>query len=196
MELADRVKLYNDTYGVKYPASVIHGGGGWYSAVWLLGNNYRNKSRLYGAYPPTYLMRVLSMFPDSTRVMHAFSGSLPPGDYTRVDIEPSNGPDLVCRVEDVSKVYPEGSFDLVVADPPYTRADSTIYGTKHPNKSRCIREIAKVLTPNGYLIWLDTQLPMYSKKVVVPRILIAIVRSTNHRVRLCTVFQRVGEISG
>lgn len=45
-------------------------------ATWSGGWDYQNQSRMYGAYPKSYLERVFSMFPDARRVLHLFSGSL------------------------------------------------------------------------------------------------------------------------
>jgi hypothetical protein len=60
-------------------------------ATWLLGNDYRVKSQYYGGYPKGYLPRVMALFPDAkgTAILHVFSGSLPKGDYHRVDLNPS-----------------------------------------------------------------------------------------------------------
>lgn len=48
----------------------------WISATWITGNNYHNPSGYYGSYPPGYLSKIFSMFPDSKCMMHLFSGSL------------------------------------------------------------------------------------------------------------------------
>ncbi len=32
--------------------------------TWLLGNDYRNRSSFYGAYPPGFLKRLAALFPD------------------------------------------------------------------------------------------------------------------------------------
>src|SRR4051812_8562697 len=36
-------------------------------ATWVMGNDYRTRSGLYGAYPHGYLPRVLALFPDARR---------------------------------------------------------------------------------------------------------------------------------
>lgn len=66
--------------GVKHGASFMRGhnarGEQTIYGTWLGGQDYRNKSTLYGAYPRGYLERALSLFPDAKRILHLFSGSL------------------------------------------------------------------------------------------------------------------------
>jgi len=45
-------------------------------AAWLGGQDYQNKSGMYGAYPRGYLERAMMLFPDAERILHLFSGSL------------------------------------------------------------------------------------------------------------------------
>lgn len=183
-----RIELYNTTFGAKYPGSYIHRSGRWNSAIWMLGNNYKG-SGFYGAYPPSYLCRIMSLFDGNGRILHAFSGSLEPGNYTRVDVNPSSNPDIVSTIENMPLM--DNTFDLVIADPPYSPADAEKYGYQYPNKRLCLREIHRILISNGYLVWLDTRMPMYRKDMFLPICLIGIIRSTNHRVRLCTIFRRI-----
>lgn len=76
-----------DAYAATFPDRVEAGGGFTRGkdaatgrervfASWMGGQDYRNKSGMYGAYPAGYLERVFSMFPDARRVLHLFSGSL------------------------------------------------------------------------------------------------------------------------
>lgn len=186
--MLDRVAFYNGSYGKKYPASIIHTDGGWCSAYWMLGNNYRSKIKFYGSYPPEYLGRIMALFPDAKRIMHAFSGALPKSNYVRVDMNPENHPDRVASIENLP--YMDDTFDLCVADPPYDRSDSERYGTPHPNKSKCLNELIRVAEPGGYIVWLDTRKPMYRKREVELACVIAIDRSTNHRIRGCWIFRK------
>lgn len=75
-----------DIFARAFPERVAHGagfvlaksavGGETMYATWMGGNDYRNKSTLYGAYPKLYLDGALSLFPDARRILHLFSGSL------------------------------------------------------------------------------------------------------------------------
>lgn len=194
----DRVDHYKKIYR-KYPASypwlvreqdrdVLY-------AIWVMGQDYRNKTKLYGAYPPDYVNRINALFPEKRNVLHAFSGSLPPGDYHRVDLidrvdvqDPLFVQGDVC---DVFQFYGRRSFDLIVADPPYSDDDATKYDTPMVNRLKAMHALSTVILRGGHLVWLDTTWPIHSKEQWVTVGRIPIIRSTNHRVRLCTIFERV-----
>lgn len=188
LSLQDRADLYEAAFP-KYPKLLADKG--WLLGVWNIGNNYKG-SGYHGAYPPSYLKRIMALFPDAKRVLHLFSGSLPPGDYVRFDrrTDLPNGVDVVGEAEDLSKHFDPGSFDVILADPPYTEADAQKYGTCLCNRNKVVAECAKVLAPGGWLLWMDQVLPMYRKAEWERCIEIAISRSTNHRVRAVFGFRR------
>ena len=159
----------------------------WLWATWIIGSNYKG-SGFYGSFPPRFLDRVMSMFGDAQNVLHLFSGSLPPGDYTRFDMV--TDADVVGNAEELSKHFAPDSFDLIIADPPYHPQAAKRYGTPMPNRLKVTRECYEVLSPGGYLLWLDTMLPMFRKNQFEWRISIGIFGSTNHRVRGLSGFQR------
>lgn len=145
------------------PLCIYHGncadgfGAAWVfkrSGVWMLGNNYKG-SGFYGAYPPQYVKRVMALFPDAKRVMHLFSGSLPPGDYTRVDIGTNKRrdgtwyPDVVADANTLSRSVKRKHFDLIMADPPYTKADAARYGTPMIQRKKVLEQCSLVLRPGG-----------------------------------------------
>ena len=82
-------------------------------------------------------------------------------------------------------------FKLIIADPPYTPEDAKKYGYKMPNRKKVLSECYKVVCPGGYLVWLDTRVPMWRKKEWKMVGTIGIVRSSNHRVRMVFIFKRV-----
>jgi len=65
------------------------------------------------------------------------------------------------------------------------------YGTPMVNRRLVFNAVAHVTPPGAHLVWLDTVWPMHSKKQWITVARIAIVRSTNHRIRMTTIFQRV-----
>ena len=157
----------------------------WLDGVWLLGNNYKG-SGLYGSYPPNYLKRIMSLFPDAKRILHLFSGSLQKGNYIRFDI---NKPSDI--IGDAHKLpFKPNSFDLILADPPYSLEDAKHYGKPLINRNKVVFQCSSILEPKGYLVWLDQVLPMFKKENLNLCGLIGIVRSTNHRFRIVSIFKK------
>lgn len=200
MSIDARANAYASVY-TKWPASwprrvdeqdrdVIY-------ATWVLGNDYRTRSKLYGAYPHGYLDRVLALFPDVDRaqILHVFAGSVAADVWTRLDSKAERGADVIGNVYDCAALLrdrmPVGGYPLVLADPPYSSADAEKYGTPMVNRGKAMRAIADVTMPGGHLVWLDTVWPMHSKTQWVTVGRISVWRSTNHRLRACTIFQRV-----
>ena len=192
--MAERAELYEQAEpGKKWPASVPWvGPDGRIYGMWILGQDYRNRSPLYGAYPPNYVMRVEALFPDRDRVLHLFSGSLPVGSYTRFDIREDAECDVRGDAHQLSTHFRPGEFDFVMADPPYSCSDADRYGTPWIQRNKVVKEVCKVLRPGGFLVWLDQVLPMYRKDTLNLQGVIGLVRSTNHRFRVVTIFERVG----
>ncbi len=212
MRPEDRALLYSEAFP-DYPA--LGASKGWLAGTWMIGNNYRRTNDLYGAYPPSYLKRVHSMFPEARRVLHLFSGGLTrqhaaeiATKYTGVSYDlsfcaPGEGvmhlvdskgqdegryPTIQCSVENIP--LSDGYFDLVLADPPYSAADAQQYGVKMPNLAKVMREAARVTRPGGNLVWLSTSFPMYRSDQWKLWGTIQLLRSTNHRVRGVFIFSR------
>jgi hypothetical protein len=185
--LQERAEFYRKTFPT-WPAP--RADERWIDGMWVLGQDYRG-SGYYGSYPPNYLKRVLSMFPDAEKILHLFSGSLPKGDYIRFDSNQNLDAEVYGNAHNLSEFFSSESFDLILADPPYTLEDANHYGTPMINRNTVIKEVEKILTPNGYLIWLDQVLPMFRKDQLHLCGLIGIVRSTNHRFRVSCWFKKV-----
>lgn len=134
--------------------------------IWMIGNNYKRPNGYYGEYPPHYVDRVRSLFPDKTHMMHLFSGSIQssdPDEWT-VDVQETGFyPMTVCRAEEVHTKFKPDAFNIVLADPPYSPADAKAYGTKMPNIPAVLRSLHHVVTPGGVVVWLSTRPPMYRK---------------------------------
>lgn len=164
---------------------------------WLIGRWYATDRQFYGSYPPSYLARVCSLFPDCTRVLHLFSGSLKDVRMNEVtfDIKPELSP-MVC--DDVRNLrhFKEGAFDLILADPPYEASDFEKYGCKPFNKVKVVAQCSVLVKSGGFLVWLDTRMPMFSKRDWQLYGYIGLVQSTNHRVRQITMFQKVKSNGG
>lgn len=196
MTLRDRAEAFKRAFP-QWPASwpwfVEEDGREVFYAVWVVGNDYHNSTRYYGAYPPRFLDKLMAFFPDMTPadILHVFSGSLPAGPYTRVDVNPLLEPDVVGDVYDAPALFRDRApFGLVVADPPYSDDDAEKYGTVMVDRGRVTRALAAVVRPGGFLAWLDCVWPMHRKDRWQTVARIYLQRSTNHRVRACHLFER------
>lgn len=193
MDVNERIARYAASEdGVRFPASIPRWDGRWMTGTWVMGQDYRATSRLYGAYPPRYLRRVYPLLPerDTHRTLHLFSGSLPasPRDI-RVDRSAERPGDL--RADASHLPLRDESVMVTLADPPYSRDDATRYGEPMPDRRRVLHEAARVTVSGGILVWLDVILPPFTKREWHWWGAITIIRSTNHRVRVATFFQRV-----
>lgn len=186
--MAQRAELYNSAFP-KFPPLVATRR--WLYGMWVLGNDYRG-SGYYGAYPPAYLKRMAALFPDADNILHLFSGSLPPGHYTRFDCRAELEPEVVGTAERLPEYFKPGAFDLVYADPPYSEEDAEHYGRALVSRNLVMRSLLPVVCRGGYVVWLDQVLPMYRKTDWCLDGTIGLVRSTNHRVRVVFLFRRLG----
>lgn len=187
----ERVKNYENVTG--FPSSLFIGGDNRVVGIFIMGNDYRVKSKYYGGYPAGYLKRIRALFPDKRSALHLFSGKVDtelfPG--KTVDINPENNPDYIDdaqRLEDV----PLDQFDLVLADPPYSIEDAQHYGTSMV-KRNLVMKVLNRLKPGAHVVWLDQVLPMYRKDTFKMEAVIGMVKSTNHRFRVITIFKRKKE---
>ena len=155
-----------------------------------MGNDYRVRSSYYGGYPAGYLRRVRALFPDKHRILHLFSGEVDlaafPSDT--VDMNPALSPTYVDDAQILAGV-PLDQYDLVLADPPYSVEDCEHYGTSMVKRNLVMRALSR-LRPGAHVVWLDQMLPMYRKDTFAVEAAIGMVKSTNHRFRIVTVFSR------
>ena len=191
MTLAERIDSYNAR--MPYPQSLFLAGDGRIVGTWIMGNNYRATSDVYGSYPHGYLKRVKALFPDKASVLHLFSGLVDrtawPGDT--LDIRPEVNPTYVCDAQQSLHGVPLDSYDIVLADPPYSVEDAERYRTTMIKRNRIMRRLAECCKPGTHVVWLDQVLPMYRKTEWSVVGVIGMVRSTNHRFRVITIFERL-----
>ena len=164
--------------------------------MWVMGNDYRVKSTYYGGFPAGYLRRIISLFPDKRNVLHLFSGhvdkSIIPG--ITVDINSLLKPDIIDDAQTLTRV-PLETYDLVMSDPPYSVEDCDHYATTMIKRNVVMRSLGERLTPGAHVVWLDQVLPMYRKDQFCIEAIIGMVKSTNHRFRVITIFKCIrGEI--
>ena len=173
-----------------FPKSLFVAADGRVVGTWIMGNDYRVKSEYYGGYPAGYLRRVRALFPDKKRTLHLFSGKVDltafPGDT--VDINAEFHPTYVDNAQTLLSV-PLENYDLVLADPPYSVEDAERYQTTMVKRNLAMRALQR-LPIGAHIVWLDQVLPMYRKDAFDQEAVIGMVKSTNHRFRVATVFRR------
>lgn len=187
MNWKERINNYHTATG--FPESLFIGGDGRCVGTWIMGNNYRVKSEYYGGYPAGYLRRVKSLFPDKKNVLHLFSGrvdkSVIPG--ATVDLNSDLMPDYVDDAQTLDNV-PLETFDIVLADPPYSIEDAERYQVSMVKRNKVMQALGNRLSPGCHVVWLDQVLPMYRKDQFSIEAVIGMVKSTNHRFRVVTIF--------
>lgn len=190
MNWTERIANYERETG--FPASLFIAGDGRVVGTLIMGNDYRVKSTYYGGYPAGYLKRMKALFPDKRRVLHLFSGKVDtatfPGDT--VDINAANVPTYVDDAQTLTKV-PLETFDLVMADPPYSVEDCDHYQTTMVKRNVVMRALGARLHAGAHVVWLDQVLPMYRKDQFRLEAVIGMVKSTNHRFRVICVFRKL-----
>lgn len=186
--LQQRADFYKQVFP-KFPALTI-GEDGRIQGMWIMGNNYKTKGD-YGAYPHGYLKRITSLFPDCFPVLHLFSVNLPlSANYLRFDLHKQYA-DIAGDAHELGSYFDnKETFEIIYADPPYSVEDCEHYGTAMVNRNKVVQECYKILKPNGFLVWLDQVLPMYCKDEFSIVGVIGMVKSTNHRFRVVTIFQK------
>ncbi len=184
-------RLDNYTKWTGFPQSMFVSPDGRVYGTWIMGNDYRVKSTYYGGYPAGYLHRVRALFPDRPYALHLFSGKVDteamPGDT--VDINPHNHPTYLDDAQTLKKV-PLGLYGLVLADPPYSVEDSEHYQTTMIKRNVVMRALGEGLNPGAYVVWLDQVLPMYRKDQFSLEAAIGMMKSTNHRFRMVSIFRK------
>lgn len=183
MKLEERIENYHNTFP-NYSKLLINNE--CIEGIWVMGNNYKTKSSLYGAYPHGYLERIQALFPlVPKRTLHLFSGSIEDSDdYDKVDFNTG------INAEEMSQVIPNDYYELIYSDPPYSIEDCDHYGCVMVKRNIVFKECFKVLKKGGILIWLDQVLPQYKKTEFKILARIGMVKSTNHRFRVITIFQK------
>ncbi|MGC8469999.1 MAG: hypothetical protein ACP5NI_08865 [Acetobacteraceae bacterium] len=188
MDWNDRITNYARATG--FPKCLFIGPDGRVVGTWIMGNDYRVRSEYYGGYPAGYLRRIRALFPDKMRVLHLFSGRVDlaafPGDT--VDINPEFHPTYVDDAQTLCRV-PLENYDLVLADPPYSVEDADHYQTTMIKRNVVMRALHR-LPQDAHVVWLDQVLPMYRKDVFEQEGVIGMVKSTNHRFRVISIFRR------
>lgn len=178
-----------------FPRSLFLAEDGRVVGTWIMGNDYRVKSGYHGGYPNTYLRRMRALFPEKEQCLHLFAGKVDtqlwPGDT--LDARPELTPTFCCRAENIRREVGDATvatYDIILADPPYSGEDADKYGVAMVNRNRVVDELADCMQSGAHLVWLDQVLPMYRKDEFSLEATIGVWRSTNHRFRGISIFRR------
>jgi hypothetical protein len=198
---------YEDAHVLELDAAAVVADSRWICGTWCIGACYANPNPLYGAYPRGYLERIHSMFPEARNILHVFSGGLTleaavasasfrahTNDDYDIELVDLHGPEkgrYPTWQGDVHLLPLEwkGRFDLILADPPYSAEDAFTYEVPMIVRRDVMRSLHSVCKRGGNLVWLDTQWPMHRKSQWRTWGHIGLVRSTQHRVRLISMFE-------
>ena len=189
MTWAERLANYAKETG--YPLAASVDANGQVYGIWVMGNNYATGTALYGGYPYGYLARIKALFPEKRRVLHLFSGDVAldvlPGDT--VDVRADRRPTYVDDAQTLALV-PVDEYDLICADPPYSVEDAEHYGPTMVKRNKVMDALGQRMTPGAHVAWLDQVLPMYRKVDFAVEGYVGMVKSTNHRFRVVTIFRK------
>lgn len=195
LSLAARAQLYNQKFShLGPPNTPIHYSSGngreFITGFWFTGGG--NISDLYGSYQTEYLKRIETLFPDSHKTLHLFSGNIPPSDkYLRVGLpEGDFVPDVLADAHKLSSIL-TFKADLIYADPPYSHEDSEHYSDSMVNRAVVLDECAQVLEPGGFIVWLDQGLPTFKNELLQLVGCIGYLRSTSNRYRMIAIFRKL-----
>jgi SAM-dependent methyltransferase len=161
----------------------------WIYGVWYCGTAF-TKVKLHGQYPPTFLKRALSLFPQANDVLHCPSGTIV-GHGVTVDRVVDEVRRPMVQADARSLPFADSSFDLFLSDPPYTSEDSLRYGCPPFPLHAMMREAKRVLRPDGYLGVLHTYYPSYRRKEWQLVGLIAVVTGFQRATRMFSIFKNM-----
>jgi SAM-dependent methyltransferase len=146
-------------------------------------------SKYKGGFPRFFeqnLMQLLG-WPERDRVLHPFGGRAEYG--VRVDLDESLEPDLVADAHELP--FADGSFDVVVLDPPYSDEEAlALYGKRPKMRPQTYtREAVRVLREGGWLVvYGDREPPRPKRCNHAFRIVVSL--RPHHRPRVAMVFQK------
>ncbi len=184
-------RIANYMKETKYPNGLHAGDDGRILGIWVMGNNYKVKSDYYGGYPAGYLRRIKALFPDKHNPLHLFSGKVEldilGGDT--VDMDEELEPTFIDDAQTLVNV-PIEEYDLILADPPYSVEDADHYKPTMVKRNKVMSSLGKRAVKGTHVVWLDQVLPMYRKDQWDMIGLIGMVKSTNHRFRVISIFEK------
>lgn len=144
------------------------------------------KSRYRGAFPLYFEENLVQLLGYPERILHPFGGMAETG--TRVDLNASVEPDILADAHDLP--LEDGSFDLVVLDPPYSDEEAReLYETPKLRPGVYIAEAVRVLREGGWLVLYGDREPRRPPRCNHAMRIVVVLRP-GHRPRIAGVFQK------
>jgi hypothetical protein len=189
MDVQQRIDNY--VLQTKYPRSLFVSEDKRIVGTWIMGNAYGVKSGYYGGYPHGYLKRIKALFPDKHSCLHVFSGKVDQSAWVgdTVDLNSEMDPTYLDDAQELKNV-PLEHYDIILADPPYSVEDAEHYKPTMVKRNKVMSALARVKI-GTHVVWLDQVLPMYRKDQWSIIGVIGMVKSTNHRFRIITIFEKI-----
>ena len=174
----------------RYPKTIYDKG--WIYGVWYCGKKFK-KAQLYGEYPATFFRRIKAMFShiDEEKFLHLFSGTMGEDYGITLDGSAKFNPNYVHVLTARNPLpFENNSFEIVLADPPYSQEHSQNYNLPYPTPELILKESMRILKPGGYFLLLHTMYPAYKRKEVSLVGLIAIITGFKSITRLLSIFRK------
>ena len=145
-------------------------------------------------YPARFLYNLGKHYPyKGKKILTMFSGSSNLGVTT--DIRKETGADYICPYDDIP--LPDNSFDIVIADPPYTVGysfDWKIAPKDLPKPKRILKEAARLARPGALIFILHILIIPAYKTCGVKRVALhPILTGPNNAIRVLNVFKKKGK---
>ena len=133
-------------------------------------------------YPNSFLQRLSTLIDfEDKEILHLFCGSSTFG-TVRVDINPDVSPDVLLDLTKEKLPFPDNSFDVVIADPPYKDFKPYCF----------VDEAVRVLKPKGFLVILHN-LVYKNPKGTRRWACLGLSSGPNMKVRCCNIWRKIDE---
>lgn len=155
------------------------------TVAWTLPRPPRSLYR--GGFPLHFEQNLVQLLGYPERILHPFGGRAEIG--IRVDLDPLLEPDVLADAHELP--FDDGSFDLVVLDPPYSDGEALeLYGTTVKLRPKTyIAEAVRVCREGGWIAVYGDREPTRPPRCNHTLRIVVVLRPA-HRPRICMVFQK------
>lgn len=159
------------------------------TTTWLCTNPPKGKQRQM--FPSRFINNLKRIYPyQNKKVLWMFSGAVGEEGDT-IDIRPETGATFICSYEHIP--VNDGTYDMVIADPPYNQLFSNEWKTDLPKPKHILKEAARITKSGGIIGILHcVVVPCYHKEGFgVQRIALhPILCGIHNAIRVFNVFEK------